>query len=217
MNKKLKQLIDLLKEELGLLLSISFGIYLFVLFFQPFPISRFDFNNMLLFEAGLAGIIFLFMILIRITYPWLVQNFGKSNYEHIFPSYMGGFIMLALSSAAFAFYMHYVGSVSITFYIMFKVCLICPAPPVILGIYDIIKELRQQNESLIEDKKIILKQVEKYEEDYLNISVEFISENKNENLDLLIADIAFIKSADNYVEIVYKEGDNFMKKVLNEL
>jgi hypothetical protein len=214
MNKKLKQLVNLLKDELGLLLSISFGIFLFVLFFHPFPIRRFDLNNMLLFEAGLAGIIFLFMVLIRITFPWFIQNFSKSNYEYLFPSYMGGFVMLSLSSVAFAFYLHYVGSVNITFYIMFKVIVICLAPPVVLGIYDIIKKLRQQNESLIKDKKIILNQVEKYEEDYLNITVVFSSENSSEKLDLLIADVAFIKSADNYVEIVYKEGNDFMKKLI---
>ncbi len=214
MNKKLIQLLNLLKDELGLFLSISFGVFLFVLFFQPFPISRFDIDNMLLFEAGLAGIIFLFMVLIRITFPWLVENFSNSNYESLFPSYMGGFIILVLSSASFAFYLFYVGSVDITFYIMFKVVIICMAPPIILKLYDVVKELQQQNDSLILEKKLIQLQVEKYEEDYLNISVGFSSENSNEKLDLLIADVAFIKSADNYVEIVYKEGENFMKKLL---
>jgi DNA-binding LytR/AlgR family response regulator len=214
MNKKLKQLLNLLKDELGLFLSISFGIFLFVLFFQPFPISRFDIDNMLLFEAGLAGIIFLFIVLIRITFPWLIENFSNSNYESLFPSYMGGFIILVLSSVSFAFYLFYVGSVDITFYIMFKVAVICMAPPIILKVYDVVKELQQQNDSLILEKKLIQLQVEKYEEDYLNISVGFSSENSNEKLDLLIADVAFIKSADNYVEIVYKEGENFMKKLL---
>ena len=84
----------------------------------------------------------------------------------------------------------------------------------VLRLYTAVKELRQQNESLINEKKIIQKQVERYEEDYLNKSVEFISESSSEKLNLLIADIAFIKSADNYVEIVYKEGDNFKKKLL---
>lgn len=127
---------------------------------------------------------------------------------------MSGFIILALSSVAFAFYLHYVGFVSISFYIMFKVVLICLAPPVALGLYDSNNDLRQQNELLIFEKKIIQKQIEKYEEDYLNKSIEFSSDNSLENLTLLIADIAFIKSADNYVEIVYKESDNFKKKLI---
>jgi len=214
MNTKLNRLIYLLKNNIGLFLSISFGVFLFVLFFQPFPIEGLNYNNRLLFMAGLGAIVFLFMILIKIVFPWLIRNNDQNNHEPIFLSYMSGFIILALCSVAFAFYLHYVGSVSISFHIMLKVALICLAPPVILRLYDIIKELRQQNDSLIIEQRVIQKQVEKYEEDYLNKSIEFISENNTENFALLIADVAFIKSADNYVEITYKEIDNFKKKLL---
>lgn len=214
MNKKINELSYLLKEDLGLLLSICFGIFLFILFFQPFPLSRFDFNNRLLFVSGLAGIVFLFMFLIRIVFPWLIKNFGPDNYESAFPDYLDSFIMLALSSVAFAFYLRYVGFVPISFYIMFRVVLICLAVPVILKLYDTVKELKQQNESLIYEKKSIQKQIEKYEEDYLNKSIRFVSENNTEELNLLIADVVFIKSADNYVEIVYKEDENFKKKLI---
>ena len=122
--------------------------------------------------------------------------------------------MLALNSVAFAFYLRYVGFVPISFYIMFRVVLICLAVPVILKLYDTVKELKQQNESLIYEKKSIQKQIEKYEKDYLNKSIRFVSENNTEELNLLIADVVFIKSADNYVEIVYKEDENFKKKLI---
>ena len=214
MNKKLNQLIYLLKEDMRIFLSISFGVFLFVLFFQPFLLDRFDFSNRLLFVAGLGAIVFLFMVLVRIAFPWLIQNYDQSNHEPVLPYYIGSFIILALSSVGFAFYLHYVGLVSISFYIMFKVVLICLAPPVSLRLYDAVKELKQQNESLIKEKEIIQKQIEKYEDDYLNKSIEFISENSTGNLNLLITDIAFIKSADNYVEIAYKEGDDFKKKLM---
>ena len=213
-NKKLNQIISLLNEELGLFLSISFGVFLFVLFFQPFPLDRFDFNNKLLFIAGLGAIIFVFMGIVRVVFPWIIQKYQNNNPQNVFPFYMSGFIILTLSSVAFAFYLHYVGFVGISFYIMFKVILICLAPIVTLRLYDEIDELRHQNETLIVEKKIIQKQVEKYEEDYLNKSIEFVSENNTENLNLLIADVAFVKSADNYVEIIYKEGENFKKKLI---
>ena len=92
--------------------------------------------------------------------------------------------------------------------------IICLAPSVALRLNDMIQGLRIQNEALIIEKKIIQKQLEKYEEDYLNKSIEFISESRNENLNLLIADVAFIKSADNYVEIAYMEGSDLKKKLL---
>ncbi|MCX6256970.1 MAG: LytTR family DNA-binding domain-containing protein [Bacteroidia bacterium] len=205
---------DLLKKDLGLLLSISFGVFLFILFFQPFSLDSFDFNNRLLFIAGLAAIVFLFMVLIRTVLPWIINDYDQSKHEQYLPSYILNFSILVLSSVAFAFYLHYVGFVSISFYVMFKVVIICIAPSLALWLYDALNGLRQQNESLIREKEVIQKHVEKYEEDYLNKSIEFVSENSAENLNLLIADIAFIKSADNYVEIVFKEGDHFKKKLI---
>jgi DNA-binding LytR/AlgR family response regulator len=216
MNKKLNQLVKSLSEKLGLFLSISFGVFLFVLFFQPFPLNRFDSNNTLLFVAGLGAIVFIFMVLVRITFPWLIRNNNnqQGNFEPVLPSYISGFFILALSSVAFAFYLHYVGFVSFSFYSTFKVVLICLAAPVALGLYDTINDLKQQNELLIFEKKIIQKQIEKYEEDYLNKSIDFASENSNETLNLLVGDVALIKSADNYVEIIYKDDGNFKKKLI---
>ena len=199
----------LLNEQLKLLLGISIGIFLFVLFFQPFPLYRFDFNNKLLFVAGLGAIVFLFMVLVRIVLSLIINND-----ESVIPAYLTGFIILVMSSVAFAFYLRYVGGVSISFYIMFKVVLICLAAPVTLRIFDTNLELRQQNELLIQERKTVQRQVEKCEEDYLNKSIEFVGENNVESLSLLIVDVVFIKSADNYVEIVYKEDDIFKRKLI---
>lgn len=214
MIKKLDQFIDFLRKDLGLFLSITFGIFLFVLFFEPFPLQKFDFNDRLIFIAGLAAIVWLFMVLVRIPLQLIMRLHEQEDREWILPAFLGDFITLALSSVAMAFYLRYVGSVSITFHIMFKVVLICLAVPVILRLSDLINGLKQKNFSLINEKKTIQKQIEKYEEDYLNKSIEFTSDNNTENLTLLIAEVACIKSADNYVEIVYREGDIFKKKLL---
>lgn len=215
MNSRVIQLVKLLNEKLRLLLSISFGIFLFILFFEPFPLERFDFNNRLLIVAGFAAIVFVFMFLLRVIFPWMIQKNNQNGNGPVLTSYLSGFIILALCSVAFAFYLRYVGSVRITFYIMLKVVLICFVPPVALILNDIYRELIQQNESLVSERKIIQKQVEKYEEDNLNKSIEFISEtNTTENLTLLVAEVVFIQSADNYVEIVYMDGDKFKKELI---
>ncbi len=214
MKIKLTQFIYAFEEDLRLLLSISFGVFLFVLFFQPFPLERFDFNNRLLFNAGLGAIVFLFMVFVRFFVQWLKQKYDLSNPEFGLSSFLGGFIFLGLSSVAYAFYLRYVGLINISFYIMLKVVLICLAPPVVLWHYDTFRELKQQNALLLQEKEMMWGQVERYEEDYLNQSIEFVSENSEEKLILLISDIVFIKSADNYVEIVFKEAGIFKKKML---
>lgn len=213
MNRKLNQLIYLVKEELALLLSLGFGVFLFVLFFQPFTLDKFDFNNSLLFVAGLGAIVFVFVVLVRVVFPWLIQKYDKGDNETIFSSFMSGFIIFVLSATAFAFYLHYVGSVDMTIYNLFKVALICLSPPLALRLYDAYKELKLQNESLLKDVERAEKQVEKFVEDDLNKSIEFISGYTSDNLNLLISDIAFIKSADNYVEIAYLE-EGIIKKSL---
>ena len=212
--KKLDQLVEDVKEELGLLLSISFGVFLFILFFQPFPIVGLEFNNILLFVGGIGTIVFLIMVLIRITIPRIFRNPNDQSNGIVFPPYFKGFAILVLSSVALVFYIRYVGMVSITFFITFKVVLICLTPPLILNFFDVIIDLKEQNEALIVERKIIQKQIERYEEDLLNKSIEFTSENSSESLNLLVSEVALIKSADNYVEIVYKEGDNLKKKLI---
>jgi DNA-binding LytR/AlgR family response regulator len=214
MSKKLDQFIDDLKEELSRLLSISFGVFLFVLFFQPFPFTNFDFNNSLLFVGGLGTIVFLIMVLVRITIPGILRRNNPEGNEFFLPSYFNGFIIFLLSAVAFVFYLRYVGLVGITFFITFKVVLICLAPPLVLTVIDNVNELKQQNEILIVEKKIMQKQVEKYEEDILNKSIDFPSENNSEKLTLQVSEVALIKSADNYVEIIYKEGNNFKKRLV---
>jgi DNA-binding LytR/AlgR family response regulator len=92
--------------------------------------------------------------------------------------------------------------------------IICLVPPVILGLYDTYNELKAYNNQLISEKKMIQEKIEMYEDDILNKSIEFVSENYSDNFSLLIGEVAFFKSADNYVEIVYNEAENFKKKLI---
>lgn len=214
MNSISNLIFSLLNEKLKIFLSISFGIYIFILFFQPFPIYHFDFNNKLLVVAGLAFIVFLILVLVRIVFPVVFYHNPQSDQEPIIPIYLSGLLFIVLTSVAFAFYLRYVGQVPISFFIMSKIAMICLAPPAILTLLDELKDLKYHNELLIVEKKIIQKQVKKYEEDILNKYISFFSENNNENLTLLVSEVALVKSADNYVEIVYKEGDILKKKLI---
>lgn len=214
MNKKLNQFVQLLKDNLGVFLSISFGVFLFVLFFEPFPLENFDFNNRLLFVAGLAAISFLIMSTVRIALPWLIKKYDAHTFDPLLPEYMNSFIIFVLTAVSFALYLHYVGAVGISFFIMFKIGLISIVPPISLRLYDLIKELNLQNQMLIKEKEIVESKIEKIEEDNLIRPIEFISDSSSENLSLLIADIVFIKSADNYVEIFFQEGDKIKSKLI---
>ncbi len=214
MKRKISQSVVLLRNELGLYLSISFGVFLFILFFQPFSLDRFEFNNKLIFVAGLGAIVFLLIVLIRITFLWFILRSYQNLSEIDAPFYFRDFLIWLLSSVAFAFYLRYVGLVSISFYIMFKVVLICLAPLIVLRLFNKFSELRIQNESLLKEIRIVTEHPEKYGKDFLNKSIEFISENSAEKLNLVIADVILMRSADNYVEIVYKEVADIKKRLI---
>jgi LytTr DNA-binding domain len=214
MDKKPNRFVQILNREIKILLGISFGIFLFILFFEPFPLEKFDYDDRLLFITGLPGIVFIFMFLMRIILPWIILKNDNEGEETVLNSYIEGFIILALCSVAFTFYLRYVGSVHISFYVVFKVTLICFAAPAVLKIYDLNISIIRQNQSLVSERKAIQKQIEKYEEDNLNKSIEFISEAGTDNLTLLVAEVVFIQSADNYVEVAYLEGDNFKKMLI---
>lgn len=214
MNKKLEQILLLIKEDRKLFLKISFGVFLFILFFQPFPLEHFDFNNRLLIIAGMAIIIFFSMALVKAAFIWIIKSESVAFQEPIVLSYLGGFVIMVLNSIALAFYLHYVGDVTITFYTMFKIMLISLVPPVTLVIAYEISDLKHQNEILRTDKENIHKEIHKYEEDYLQKSVVFTSDNGTDNLSVLISDVTLIKSADNYVEIAFMENKLVKKKLI---
>lgn len=214
MNRKLNQFVALLNAALGLFLSISFGMFLFVLFFEPFPLAKFDFNNSIVFVAGIAAISFVIMSLVRITLPWLIQKYDQHQFDPLLPPYANSFIIFVLTLVSFGFYIRYVGSVPMNIPIVFKLALISLFPPVSLWLHDLIKELKVQNKFLRNEIELANGKVEKYEEDYLNKPIEFISDSSSEGFSLLIADVAFIRSADNYVEIVFSEGDIIKSKLI---
>ncbi len=210
---RFNQLINLLRDSLRISLSISFGVFLFLLFFQPFSVDRFDFNNWLVFKAGIGIIVFIFTISSRVVSLWSNKN-NSLNKEIPAFTFINGFSLFALNSVAFAFYLYYVGSVEITFDLMLKIVLICLVPTIALKLHDLYVELYEENQTLFKENQEMKKQIEKFESDYLNKSIELLSETGKESLNILASQLAFLKSADNYVEVVYNEDNLYNKKLL---
>lgn len=214
-NNKFDQLTKRLRTDLRLFISISLGIFLFILFFEPFPPVNPNINNYLVYVAGLSGIIFISLVLVRTILPWLInEKIDSTDIKVLSHPYLKGFMILIISSVSFEFYLRYVGLVNINFFVSFKVVFICLTPIFTIGVYDTINVLRQEIDFQHAEMNLIQRQVNKYEEDYLNKTVEFVSENITENFKLLLSDVAFIRSADNYVEIVFREGGAFKKKLI---
>jgi DNA-binding LytR/AlgR family response regulator len=167
-----------------------------------------------LFLAGFGAIVFLIMVFFYIVLPVLWPKFMNTRSWESEPVYLGSILIWIFSSVASAFYLRYVGSIEITMYLMFKIIIICVAPVVALQLYNKIQSLEHQVRMLHENLTHVRTQLDKYEKEPGAANIELFSENKTDKITLRSSDLVFVRSADNYAEIVYKENDQFKKKLI---
>lgn len=205
---------DSLKEELGRLFLLSFGVFLFVLFFQPFPLGMLDYNNRLIYVTGFGIIEFLLACLVLVVIPLLTPKWFVVSEWESGPPFLLSLLLITLTSTAFTFYIRFVGNVPLTFYIVFKVILVCLLPILSLvflyknkSLEHVIVLLKEQNKML---KQKLSDQTMKADEEQIEIS----STNHSQKVSFKNKNVLAIKSADNYIEIYYLVGDVVEKKLI---
>lgn len=99
-------------------------------------------------------------------------------------------------------------------FIVFKVFLISIVPELVIRIIYKERLIRLQINTLRKDHARLLTILEKYNLENQIHSVELLSENKTEKIELHITDLVLIKSADNYIELYYKEAEQIKKKLI---
>ncbi len=214
MNNYKKNIIISLKEELGRLFILSFTVFLFILFFQPFPLEMLDYNNRLLFVTGFGAITFILSCIIFILLPGSFPKWFKVSEWESEPPFLLRFFFIIFTTTAFAFYIRFVGMVPMTLYITFKILLVCLLPLIILIILNKIKSFERLINTLRDQNKYCISQLREYEKNGGDEKIEIISENKSDRLNLKLNLIVAIKSADNYIEIFYLRNNLIEKKLL---
>jgi hypothetical protein len=202
-----------LKFSLQVYLEISIGIYFFILFFCPFELNHLDFNNQLLFIAGCSAITFLLLCMFYVLLPWIFPKLLTSAVHEKRLLTLINILLCIISSTAYAFYIRYVGGVSLSMYLMFKIVLICLVPIITLILVIENKSLKHQIDSLRE-VNIKLEMITQENKGNQTEIIQFISDSKSDKIDLLQGDILLIKSAENYVDIVYKDNENNKQKLI---
>ena len=205
---------DSLKSELGRLFFISAGVFLFILFFQPFPLDLLDYNDRLLYVTGFGGITFLLGTIVLIIIPLLIPKWFKISEWESGPPVILNVFSLILTATAYTFYTRYVGKTSLSLYIMFKIFLVCLLPFIILIILYKNKSLELLVSIVQNQNKLYLTKIKELEKNGNEEKVDILSENKSDKLTLKYKDIISVKSADNYIEIYFMEKDNVEKKLI---
>ena len=202
-----------LKYSLELGMGLSIGVFLFILFFQPLELDNQDIDSYVLTIAGFAVISFLVISLLRIILPWAFRGLYKIERWDLKREIFLLLLIWILTSVAFSFYLAYVGKVPMTMYLGFKIVLICLVLPVMIVLINEIHNLR--------DQLVITRQINKELEeqqgnnqDEIKPPVELLSENRAEKLTLQPEALLLVRSAENYVEIIFRENHAVQKKLL---
>ena len=194
---------NILNAFLRIGFGIALGLFLFILFFQPFKLDNTDVNNYILTIAGFSGITFLLIGVLQIIMPWsFPKRLNRKNWD-LKREIILQFLLWVLNSVAWAFYIVYVADVKLSMYLEVKIVILSLAPPLIILFIKEIRSLRMQLDGLI------VKHREKRQE-----HIELVSENRSEKLALASGELILVKSSENYVEIQYMAGGSGTKKLL---
>ncbi len=192
-----------LRDFLRIGFGIALGLFLFILFFQPFELDNADVNNYILTIAGFSGITFLLIGVLQIILPWSFPiRLSKKNWD-LKREIIVQFLLWVLNSVAWAFYTAYVANVKLSMYLAVKIVILSLAPPVIILFIKEFRSLRMQVDGLKVQHR------EKRQE-----HIELVSENRSEKLALASGELILVQSAENYVEIQYLAGGTGTKKLL---
>ena len=189
--------------------GICLGIFLFLLFFQPFNLKNPDFNGKLLTLAAFGGISLILMGIFRFLIPAAFPRAFGPNKWNTNKEIFYDFLFVALSSVAYSFFARFVGKIPITFHAETIIVIINITSIVILVNANKYNHLKQQVQLLNENTN--KEQIEPVQE---NIKIEFESENKSEYFQLFLNQVMLIKSANNYIEVIYFKDEKVSKKLI---
>jgi len=213
-NKKIDQFIHLTKLYFRIYLGIAISIFLFILFFKPFAVDKFEFDNKLLFLAGFGIIVLIFLIISQTLFQLTLLKKEKDNNSGSVYVPLYYFFQIATTSLAFIFYIRYVGQVSITFNSVVRVVLICLSLPATIHLKFTINSYQIRLKKLLLETRSMQDKLKQFSESYSNKHIEMVSDNESENFRIQVSDIVYVKSADNYVEIGYHDEGIVKKKMI---
>jgi DNA-binding LytR/AlgR family response regulator len=124
------------------------------------------------------------------------------------------FSQLALSSVAITFYIRYVGQSAVTFNLVVRVVILCLSIPVTMHLKNKLETLHGKYKYLLHENRLMQDKLKHFTQNYSNRFIELNSDNDSNNIKILVSELVFIKSADNYVEVGFLEGGEFKKKMI---
>ena len=210
----INQFFSLSKKYLKIYLGISIAVFVFVLFFHPFSVEFLEFESTLLFFAGFGLICFIFLFAAQIVFQRPLMQNEDPILENALTASLYYLSFVIFTSLAFLFYIRYVGETPVTFITLIRVLMICTGAIAVAGVQRSLSSTQSRYRRLLLETRGVQDKLKQFSESYTNRYIELISENESDNLRIQVSAIVFVRSADNYVEVGYQEGNEVKKKMI---
>ena len=200
---------DDLKHNTKIIFFISIGVFVFLWLFQPFNISILETKPKYYLIVGFCIITFLSLSLNLLFIPSLFPKKFLSATWTIKKEIFWNLWILSTILTSFFFYTNALDVMKFNFYTVVKLVLTSALPITVLIIVNQNKMLRSHlkladelNKKLKENKLIGEK------------IIHFASDYQKDSLAIKVSTLLFIRSANNYIEVFWKEGETIKNQMV---
>lgn len=192
---------DDLKHNTKIIFFISMGVFVFLFLFQPLQIDALETREKYFLVIGLGIITFLSLSLNLLILPSLFSKILNGSSWNVKKEILWD--LWILFTVGFGYFLYYkaLGIMAFGFEMIITMILIAIVPTSVLIVFNRNRLLRS-NLKTANELNIKLRE-HKSIQDKL---VHFISDYQKDNLSIKVSLILFIRSANNYIEVFWKEA-----------
>ncbi len=193
---------DDFKHNSKIIFFISIGVIVFLFFFQPFDISLLETQQKYYLIIGFGFITFLSLSLNLLFIPSIFSKYFNSVVWKIKKEIFWNLWILSTILVGFSFYCNFLGILTFNFDMVIKLIVTSIIPISVLIIINHNKMLRS-NLMLADELSKKLKENRSIQEKIIHFSSDY----QKDSLSIKVSLLLLIRSANNYIEVFWKEGD----------
>jgi hypothetical protein len=200
---------DDLKHNTRVIFFISIGVFVFLWLFQPFDINSIPVRQKYYLLAGFAFVTFLALSLNLLIIPSLLPTKFSSAVWNVKKDILWNSWTLFTILVGYFLFTEWLGVMKFNFYTVIKLVLTAILPISVLIIVNYNRMLRihvktanELNRKLKEHKQV---------EDRI---IYFVSDYQKDSLAIKASTLLLIRSANNYIEVFWKEGDTVRNQMV---
>ncbi|MCB2221133.1 MAG: LytTR family transcriptional regulator [Bacteroidetes bacterium] len=200
---------DDLKHNTKIIFFISVGVFVFLFLFQPLDIDALATREKYFLAIGLGVITFLSLSLNLLILPSLLPRVFHGTSWNVKKEILWD--LWILFTVGFGYFLYYktLGIMSFGFDMIIKMILIAVVPTSVLIVFNR-NRLLQSHLKSANELNLKLKE-HKSKPDKL---IHFDSDYQKDNLSIKVSLILFIRSANNYIEVFWKEGQSVKNQMV---